>query len=190
VREYGNFIARVFGVMFALYPFCVAGALQVFSPRMVCLVVGVLFAIRLLYCRKKPSAWLPLGDKIAVGGLVLALMGVILDSRVSAQMYPVMVNGVLLVTFYSSVLNPPTVIERMARAREPDLPVSAIPYIERVTLVWSAFFLINGVVALLTVLVWQEWWLLYNGMLSYVLAGTLFAVEWGVRQFVMRSQRV
>ena len=63
--------------------------------------------------------------------------------------YPVLVNAILLAVFAASLWRPPTVIERIARLREPDLPPAAVVYTRRVTIVWSVFFALNGAAALL-----------------------------------------
>jgi uncharacterized membrane protein len=94
-----------------------------------------------------------------------------------------MVSAVLLAVFASSLLRPPTIIERIARLSEPELPPQGVAYTRRVTQVWCGFFVANGAVALATVL-WgsEELWLLYNGLLAYVFMGALFAAEWLLRQ--------
>ena len=77
------------------------------------------------------------------------------------------------------------VAERLARLSEPDLPDKAIRYTRQVTIAWSVFFLCNGVLAAaLTLWAPLAWWTLYNGLISYLLMGLLFAVEWLVRQRV------
>jgi uncharacterized membrane protein len=99
------------------------------------------------------------------------------------KLYPVLVNGALLAMFASSLVAPPTVIERWARLREPDLPPQAIAYTRRVTQVWCGFFAINGCVAFLTALYASSalWWF-YNGFVAYLLIGLLFAGEYCVRR--------
>jgi len=58
----------------------------------------------------------------------------------------------------------PSMIERLARLREPRLPQAAIAYTRRVTQVWCVFFAINGAIALVTA-IWasDQVWALYNG---------------------------
>ena len=52
-------------------------------------------------------------------------------------------------------------------------------------MVWSVFFLCNGLLAAaLTLWAPLSWWTLYNGLIAYGLMGLLFAVEWLVRQRV------
>lgn len=119
----------------------------------------------------------------AAGAAVLALATRMAGSWVPLKLYPVMVSGILLAVFAASVLHPPTIIERIARLAEPELPAHAVAYTRRVTLAWCTFFAFNGSIALATV-VWgsEEVWLLYNGLVSYALVGLMFAGEWMLRQ--------
>lgn len=66
--------------------------------------------------------------------------------------------------------------------REPDFPLSAVAYTRRVTQVWCGFFLLNGAAAFATA-IWasEAIWSLYTGVISYVLMGVLFGVEFLVR---------
>jgi len=63
------------------------------------------------------------------------------------------------------------------------LPAGGVAYTRKVTIMWCAFFVANGLAALATAL-WasNEVWLLYNGLVSYLLMGALFAGEWLVRR--------
>jgi len=56
-----------------------------------------------------------------------------------------------------------------------------------VTQVWCGFFMLNGGIALATAL-WSsfEIWSLYNGLIAYLLMGTLFVGEYLVR---IRTQK-
>ncbi|MGF1755265.1 hypothetical protein L4C33_16930, partial [Vibrio makurazakiensis] len=102
--------------------------------------------------------------------------------------YPVVVNLCMLVVFASSLRQPQTIIERLARLQEPDLAQSGVMYTRKVTKVWCLFFVINGSIALYTCFQSLEVWTLYNGLISYLLAGSLFSIEWLVRQKVRQSE--
>jgi uncharacterized membrane protein len=98
------------------------------------------------------------------------------------KLYPVLVNTAMLGIFGYSLIFPPSMVERLARLREPDLPPEAIGYTRHVTQVWCVFFALNGSVALITAL-WASpatWWL-YNGLIAYLLMGLLFAGEYFTR---------
>lgn len=103
----------------------------------------------------------------------------------AAKLYPVIINFGLLGWFGRSLVRPPSAIEALARLTEPDLPDYAVNYTRRVTWTWCGFFLVNGLVALYTALFSSfEIWTLYNGLIAYLLMGTLFAVEFLVRRRV------
>ena len=63
-----------------------------------------------------------------------------------------LVNASLLVLFAASLLHPPSLIERLARLQQPDLPAAAVAYTRRVTQVWCGFFVLNGSIAAYTAL--------------------------------------
>lgn len=94
-----------------------------------------------------------------------------------------LVNLVLLVVFGLSLVRGPSVAERIARLQEPDLDARGVAYTRRVTQVWCGFFVLNGCIALATAL-WasEQAWALYNGLISYVLIGTLMGGEWLLRR--------
>jgi uncharacterized membrane protein len=142
----------------------------------------VLLALMLLRAwAARDAVWLLAG----IGAALLAVLGTVANSWLPLKLYPVVVNAVLLLVFGASVLRPPTIIERIARLTEPALPPAGVAYTRAVTLVWCAFFVANGSVALVTAL-WasNETWVLYNGLIAYVLMGALFAAEWLVRRRV------
>jgi uncharacterized membrane protein len=98
------------------------------------------------------------------------------------KFYPVLVNTVMLGIFGYSLMFPPSIVERFARIRDPDLPTQAVHYTRRVTQIWCIFFAANGAVALMTAL-WASpaTWTLYNGLIAYMMMGFLFAGEYFVR---------
>jgi uncharacterized membrane protein len=122
---------------------------------------------------------------VCVGGLVLAAASFWLDSSGAVRYYPVLVNAALLVVFATSLVSPPSVIERIARLSDPDLPPAAVLYTRGVTGVWACFFVLNGAAAFYTArFTTLETWALYNGLIAYVLIGTLFAIEFAIRTVV------
>lgn len=116
------------------------------------------------------------------GALLLTVAALWGNAWTPLKLYPVLVNGVMLGVFGYSLVSPPSLIERFARLKEPDLPSQAVQYTRRVTQVWCIFFLINGAIALATAL-WATpaIWSLYNGVIAYALMGLLFGGEYLVR---------
>ena len=125
---------------------------------------------------------------VAVAAASLAALTVAFNTILPLKLYPALANVVFLILFASSLRNPPSIIERIARLREPDLPPEGVAYTRKVTIVWCGFFVINGLIALFTAL-WasDRVWFLYNGVIVYFLIPLLFAGEWLVRQRVRRA---
>lgn len=107
--------------------------------------------------------------------------------RDSMYWYPVLVNLMMLAVFGGSLFAGQTVIERLARLQQSDLPEKAVRYTRRVTQVWCVFFIINGTLAALLVRLGRyDWWAVYTGVIAYVLMGMLFAGEWLYRKLVLK----
>ena len=117
-----------------------------------------------------------------VGTLLLSLIALWNIHFLALKLYPVLVNLAMLTGFTYSLVVPPSMVERFARRREPDLPPQSVTYNRRVTQVWCVFFALNGGMALVTAL-WASaaTWSLYNGFVAYLLIGVLFAGEYGIR---------
>lgn len=118
---------------------------------------------------------------VAAGEVAVSLY----DPELAARLYPVFMNVTMLVAFAVTLWQPPSMIERFARLAEPDLDARGVAYTRIVTIVWIAFFALNGSIALWTALhgSWLVWGI-YNGGISYGLAGLLFAGEYLIRQIV------
>ena len=123
--------------------------------------------------------------------LLLAACAVWANALLPLKLYPVLVNAVLLAVFGFSLVVPPSMVERFARLREPELPDAAIAYTRRVTQVWCVFFVINGAIAFSTAL-WasEAVWSLYTGVIAYLLMGLLFGIEYLVRLRFKRLHHV
>jgi len=125
---------------------------------------------------------------VALALLVCVMVFQLTDKSGFLYFYPVVINLVLLAVFAGSLFTSMSVVERIARSQQPDLPPSAIAYTRRVTKIWIGFFILNGST---TYLLWQAGyfhaWSLYTGFISYVLMGLLFTGEWLYRQHYKRK---
>ncbi len=160
-----------------IYPLAIWLGQGQLEPRYLALLLLLVALFRLSVVKSdKGWAWW------TGGTLLLCALTLWANAPLPLKLYPVLVNAGLLGLFAYSLVVPPTMIERIARAREPDLPVAAVLYTRRVTQVWCVFFAVNGIIALFTAL-WTPAvvWTLYNGLIAYVLMGLLFAGEYCVR---------
>ena len=173
------------GMVLLAYPLVVWWGLHQGELIWLCLALGLLFALRFL---PQPVRWRELAglSRLLAGvGLLLCCLALLCRRADLLLYYPVLVSGSLLVLFGWSLWQPMTLVERIARLQEPDLPPAAIRYTRQVTRIWCGFFIFNGVIASATI--WHgdlALWSLYNGLLSYLLMGALMAGEWLVRQRV------
>jgi uncharacterized membrane protein len=155
-----------------LYPLAIWYGLARFEPRWVALFLLLLAALRALASRE--PVWLA----AAAGAAVLVLVSWLSNDGLPLKLYPVLVNAALLAVFALSLRHPPTVIERLARLQQPDLPPEAIPYVAKVTRAWCLFFIANGGIALWTAVAASDaTWALYNGLIAYLLIGAMFLGE-------------
>jgi uncharacterized membrane protein len=119
--------------------------------------------------------------------MVAAVVGVVglFSAETGVRIYPVAMNAAMLYAFARTLWHPPSMIERFARLVEPDLDADGVRYTRKVTMVWVGFFVVNGGAALWSVFA-GSWlaWTVYNGAISYMLAGLLFALEYLIRQRV------
>jgi uncharacterized membrane protein len=163
-----------------LYPLLVWLGHGEVEPRLLAgmLVLAALLRLHATERGKAGRWWL-------AGALLLAAAAAWSNAWMPLKLYPVLVNVVLLGVFGYSLIVPPSLIERLARVQDSDLPPYAVPYTRRVTQVWCVFFFINGVIALATAL-WASpaVWSLYNGVIAYVLMGCLLGGEYLVRRRV------
>ena len=178
-----------------VYPFVVFYGLAEFSIRWVSFILLLLFSIRLLILRKsssiKNNSAQVLGPKaskvISVLVLSFLLCSFIFDIEVGLLFYPVIINSALALIFSYSLVNPPPVIERLARLTQADLPAHAVIYTRTVTKVWLGFFILNGLVACYTALFTSlQTWTIYNGFIAYILMAILFCGEYLVRLRVQK----
>ena len=178
-RKTPPLLAAVLLVASLAYPVVVYLALGHVSPRWIALLLVALALARAGVTRE--SFWLG----AAALATVLAGASFLGDFWGPLKLYPALVNLVMFGLFATSLWRGPTVVERLARMRETHFPPAAIAYTRRVTQVWCGFFIVNGLIAVITAL-WASAavWALYNGLLSYVAMGGLMGGEWLVRRRV------
>lgn len=155
-------------------------------------LVGVLlFALLILRHRAAAGRFLrgvPPTEIALLAGLALFSLAIFAsNSETLLRLYPALMTWGVAAIFARSLIQPPSVIERIARLQEPDLPPAGVAYTRRVTQVWLFFLLANGGVALATVFAGREIWMLWNGLVSYLLMGALFTGEWLYRRHARRQ---
>ena len=178
-------------IAFIAYPFVVFSAVGHVAPKI--LMAGVL---SLLAVRISLKPWIKFSfpwKRWVIVGLLLGTAVAVLfvhDFRVrSVKLYPVVIDFCFFLLFFGSLFTHRPLVERIARAQHVDLTSFALIYTRRVTWVWAGVLLANTVIALVTALyASMKAWTLYNGFYSYLLIGSVFAIEYLVRRRVQHTQ--
>ena len=167
------------------YPFAVFFALKWgYSPKLLSLIL-ILAALFQFNAQKIKL----LRNTFIVCSILLVSGLLLYDDEIFLKLYPVLISASLLAVFAFSLKFPPSVIERFARIKNSDLPQDAIAYCRKVTLVWCCFFTLNASIALYTISLSAKAWMLYNGLISYVLIGLLMAGEFGYRIYYIKGKQ-
>ncbi len=175
----------VMGVATIGYPVAAYFAFRHLSPRDASALLIVLFipaAVARMSSRSRqalaPLALLP-----------LLIVGLLLTSAFTgrarlALLVPVLVNGTMLLAFASTLVKGPPLIERFARLKHDDLTPAELRWCRGWTWGWAVFLLVNGTIALvLAQLPSMDAWTTYNGLVAYILLGTMLGVEYSIRKY-------
>ncbi len=182
-------IALIVAALLA-YPLAVYFAAGHVAPKFLMAGVLTLLALRMLFKAwrksRRPRGWLVLASSLLLAAIaVLFTRGLSLNHL---RLYPVAIDVAFFLVFFISLFTRRSLVERIARASSSDeFGPEAVHYTSRVTWAWSGILLANTAIALYTALYSSlATWTLYNGLLSYLLIGTTFAVEYMIRRRVRR----
>ncbi len=185
----GAKVAR--SLLWAVYPFVVFFSLDVVEPRVLGLLLLLLLVLRHFDRAQRflrSLGWTSYAVLAALAALAVGVMAT--NSEQLLRLYPAAINLGMLLLFGLSLRQPPSMIERFARLHQPQLTPADIRYTRQVTRIWCLFFVANGALAAYTaVLGSRELWVLYNGLIAYVLIGALLGGEWIYRRH-LRPGRV
>lgn len=98
------------------------------------------------------------------------------------RLYPMLLNLLMFTIFFASLFTAMPLVERFARFIHPDLPPQAVRYTRQVTRTWSIVLLLNALVSFYTAVATSfETWTLYNGVITYLIFGSVFLLEYLLR---------
>jgi acyl-coenzyme A synthetase/AMP-(fatty) acid ligase/uncharacterized membrane protein len=112
------------------------------------------------------------------------------NQTIFLKLYSVVISVTFLFVFGSTLFQPPNIIFRFATLQDKSIKGSLAEkrvesYCRKVTVAWCLFFICNGSIAAFTAFFCSdEVWSIYNGGISYVLMGLMFAVEFIIRKQV------
>lgn len=168
------------------YPFLVYWGLNHLSLKIIGWIFLGVIVLRTLIFKQQLKQWIPILLFISLTTILLNIF----NDPVYLKLNPVIISTSIFAAFTFTLFRPPSMIETFARLQDKNLPDKAIPYCRNVTKIWCIFLLINSLIALYTALLTDmETWALYNGLISYILMGLLFAGEFIYRKTVIRPQQ-
>jgi uncharacterized membrane protein len=178
------------GVIVLAWPLLVGFGLAHNGLHWLIPAMALLLVIRLFMVRKQAGPMRRVLQTVALAGIALCVASSVLKAHQLLLFYPVVVNAVMLTVFGGSLWSTMPLVERLARLREPNLPPAGVRYTRQVTRIWCLFFIVNGLIALFTALhgdmrLWTAW----NGVIAYLLMGSLMAGEWLVRRRMMKREQ-
>lgn len=100
----------------------------------------------------------------------------------SLKIYPILMNFLFFAVFFVSLFSKETVIQHIARKMDGKLEEPVLSYTKNLTYIWVIFLFVNFSVSVATMFLSDNFWLLYNGFISYFLVGMMFIVEYPVRK--------
>ena len=192
-----------FYVLSALYPILVFALLVVFKLPLKFLSLCIIALAAALFVsvsakkKEKSLEWKPLATSVLF--FLAGLLCFLTNESIFLKLYPGAINLILLMFFGSTLIYKPNMIFRFATLADKSIKgyfhgKKVENYCRKVTIAWCIFFIFNGTVATLTVFAEKLFgfapdkadkvWSLYNGGISYILMGVLFAAEFIVRKFV------
>jgi uncharacterized membrane protein/acyl-CoA synthetase (AMP-forming)/AMP-acid ligase II len=190
------YIAGAYPLLVFLFLVILKAPVRVFS--LFCAVFGAVYFLAGVVKKRRPDpgAKFPAGALRLLSGsalfLGIGLVCWVTDSALFLKLYPVFISILLLSAFGYTLFFPPEMIFRFAALRDKSVTGSAgekqvRAYCRKVTLVWCGFFIVNGGIALGTVFGSDALWTVYNGGISYILMGLLFAGELMVRRRLKKT---
>ena len=114
---------------------------------------------------------------LAIGlGLILSVFCL---QSVSAKFLPVLAQLTGLWFFGRTLIQPPSLIERIVRLEYPEVPAGIVEYCTLWTWIWTLFFAFNAIFCSALAL-WAEdrIWAWYTGVIIIVLTVLLFVIEY------------
>src|SRR5574344_322431 len=95
--------------------------------------------------------------------------------------YPAIISTFFFLAFFISIFQKETVIQKMAKAMNPDIKQRGLDYARKLTYVWSFIMFIMLIISIITIFLSKRAFDLYHGFISYVIIGLVFAIEHFVR---------
>jgi uncharacterized membrane protein len=117
---------------------------------------------------------------------IALLLGAFYLQTFTAKVLPVLIQLMLMYFFGRTLLKDkgPSLIESFVRLEFPEFQPGISEYCRQLTILWTGFFAFNAIMCVVLAN-WGThfWWMLYNGVLIYLMIGILMIGEYIYRHF-------
>ena len=117
---------------------------------------------------------------------IVLLLGAYYLQSITAKVLPVLIQLMLMYFFGRTLLKGkgPSFIESFVRLEFPEFRPGISEYCRQLTILWTGFFAFNAIMCV-ALANWGTdfWWMLYNGVLIYLMIGALMTGEYIYRHF-------
>jgi uncharacterized membrane protein len=162
-----------------IFPFIIYLALQYGSLDQVSLALVSIYTIRLFIRKKDHMGKKSIRQVPLLIFMLLALLSLLTKEVKYILLQPFFLSIILYCILFLSLIYPPTVIERIYMSRKKKLSKSLKAYCRTMNKVWCLFLCINAAGAFYTAFYCSiSIWALFNGLITYLLAGALLSIEY------------
>lgn len=149
-------------------------------PALAFVVVALGLIVLRLATLRSPAQRVWRMPLVAAAATIVGLA--VLDAPLAVKAYPVAVSLTAATVFGATLFDPPSIIERFARLRDPELPQAAQSYCRAVTMVWTVWLALNTIISAVLAIPGNEAvWAIWTGLVAYLVMGALFAGEFAIR---------
>ena len=120
--------------------------------------------------------------------LLLGAGLIIFNDNIFLKLYPVLMNSGICLMFALSLRGIP-LVERFAKKMGYILDAKQKEYARCATFAWAVFMFCMTIVSFITVFLSDEIWVMFNGLISYILIAIMIGIEFIVRKRHMNVHR-
>jgi uncharacterized membrane protein len=183
--EFRTILRAISALSVLFYPLLIYFGMTVYSSRTIAFLIGMPLIGNFLMQNWRMDQMRLVMPALAI--IVMYMIGTLLNSMIYMLYLPFLISTIFLTSFSYSLLFPPNTIEVFTRRFASDLSIEETAYCRHVTLIWVCFLGLNGVAAYYTACCASlRLWSLYNGVITYLMMGLLFAVELSYRSWRFR----
>jgi len=178
-------LGLLLAVLFIAFPFVIHYGLRYIEPTFFSAILFILLIIRTIFT-PSDNKW---GKAIMIVVVTVYCSAIaFFDSEQLLRYYPVLISLYVALLFFLSLFDKESLVETFAKLSGKPYPDDARHYMRTLTKLWVLLLIINATVALYSACCLSaDFWLLYNGFISYLIILGFILAELIFRQMYRRK---